>query len=470
MNIKCFLLLSIFFFILSGCVPADNNTPEPNSQHVHQEWDSESIQPVSKVDLVYTAEKKLSLTFNGLPTREKLNELLSLLEANNIKATFFVPGQRVAVEPDLIQLILKHGHEIENNSLNKINMNSFTYDQIYNELKLGKQTIENVIEHDVKYVRTETLNYEQPVLKAAAHSEHERYIGYSLFLTDEYIDSIFSKPSDLRIYINRGAIIAIDLDRNEKIEEMLQLLVPAVEEVHYQFVTIDELLAAELPKRPYYEIEGYELAKINDISPNQKYHVFEKGNPSKKQIALTIDDWGTDYTITKMLDILKEKEVKATFFIRTNGAERNPGLARAIFDDGHEIANHTYSHPVITSISAKELQEEVVKSHHILTEAIQHVPSMYFRPPTGRVDDATAQIVAATGYTEIVLYDITTYDWLHETTADDIIRIITSEVTNGSIILLHMLDDIHTLEALPIVIDRLKNKGYEFVTTTEMMQ
>lgn len=455
---------------LSGCATNKMTTPEPNAEHVQQEWDSESVSPVNKVNLVYTADKKLSLTFNGLPNKEKLEEVLELLDKNHIAATFFVPGQRVAVEPDLIELILAHGHEVENNTLNKTNMNSFTYNQIYNELALGKQTIEDAVQHEVKYVRTETVHYEEPVLKAAAQSKHKRYIGYSLFLTDEYIDTTFLDPKDLRIYINRGAIIAIDLERNEKISEMIDLLVPAVEEVNYQFVTIDELLAAELPKLPYNEIEGYDLAKINEVSEDQYYNVFYKGNESKKQVALTIDDWGTDYTITKMLSILEEKNIKATFFIRTNGAERNPGLARAIFEEGHEIANHTYSHPVINTITTEQLQEEVVKSHQILTEAIQQAPSMYFRPPTGMFDEATAKAVAATGYTEIALYDITTYDWLHDTTAEDIIRIITSEVSNGSIILLHMLDDIHTLEALPVVIDRLLEDGYEFVTTTEILQ
>lgn len=477
MNALNWKLLSVVLLILlclNGCVigrqaekiKADPSKITPETT----ELNSEMVEPIKKVNLVYTAEKKVALTFNGLPQREKLVDVLDLLQQYHITATFFVTGQRVAVEPELLALIQSYGHEVENNTLSKKNMDSLTYDEIFNELSLGKQTIESATHTNVLYVRTETVAFEEPVLKAAAQSEHQRYIGYSFYLTDEYLATKFKESKDMRLYINRGAIFAIDLDRNEQIEEMLKLLVQAVDEVQYQFVTIDDLLKAELPKKPYYEIDGYDLAQINEVDPNQTYHLFEKGNTNKKQIALTIDDWGTDYTITKMLGILKEKGIKATFFIRANGAENNPGLARAMLEEGHEIANHTYSHPVITKISADELQQEIVKSHQVLTEALQQAPSMFFRPPTGEIDDITAKVVAATGYKEIALYDVTTFDWDENTTADDIIRIIASEASNGSIILLHMLDDIHTLEALPTVIDKLLGDGYNFVTTSEIMQ
>ncbi|MCR8656984.1 polysaccharide deacetylase family protein [Paenibacillus endoradicis] len=465
------LLITI---LLSGC----NTQSSPIKDKINQieqspdstQYPSETIEPLNKVDLVYTTEKKLSLTFNGLPEREKVTEVLRLLDQYHIVATFFVTGQRVAVEPELVELIQSSGHEVENNTLSKANMDSYTYDQIYNELLLGKQTIENATNTTVKYVRTETVAFEDPVLKAARQSNHERFIGYSFFINDSYLDTKFKEPKDMRIYINRGAIIAIDLDRNERIDEMLKLLVPAVEEVQYQFVTIDELLKAELTKKPFNEIEGFDLAKIAEVETNQSYHLFEKGNSSKKQIALTIDDWGTDYTVTKMLDILADKGIKATFFIRANGAENNPGLARAMLEEGHEIANHTYSHPVITKITAEQLQDEIVRSHRILTEALQQAPSMYFRPPTGEIDDKTAKVVAATGYSEIALYDITTFDWDVNVSSEEIINIITTEASNGSIILLHMLDDIHTLEALPTVIDNLLKDGYTFVTMTEIMR
>ena len=123
----------------------------------------------------------------------------------------------------------------------------------------------------------------------------------------------------------------------------------------------------------------------------------------KNEIALTFDDWGRDITVTKILDILDKNDIKASFFLRGNGVEQNPNLAKAIAEAGHDVANHSYSHPIITSITAEEIASEVIKCHQVLTEAIQEQPKMLFRPPTGEINDSTAKIIAACGYETIAL-------------------------------------------------------------------
>lgn len=173
-------------------------------------------------------------------------------------------------------------------------------------------------------------------------------------------------------------------------------------------------------------------------------------------------------TVTRLLKILEEHDVKATFFLRANGVENNPNLARALVEEGHLVANHTYSHPVITTISPDELQEEVVKAHRIITEAIQQQPAMLFRPPTGEINEKTAKVVAATGYKTIAMYDVTTLDWNPDHDAQHIVDGILKKKSNGSVILLHMLDGIHTLEALPQVIEQLKQQGYSFLLLDEL--
>lgn len=132
------------------------------------------------------------------------------------------------------------------------------------------------------------------------------------------------------------------------------------------------------------------------------------------------------------------------------------------------MANHTYSHPVITQIPPDELQEEVVKAHRIITEAIQQQPAMLFRPPTGEINKETAKVIAATGYKTLALYDVTTLDWNSDHDAQYILNGVLKQTTNGSVILLHMLDGLHTLEALPKVIDQLKQRGYSFVLLDEL--
>ena len=155
--------------------------------------------------------------------------------------------------------------------------------------------------------------------------------------------------------------------------------------------------------------------------------------------------------------------MKATFFLRAKGVESNPNLARAMVEGGHDVANHSYSHPVVTSLTPEELQQDVVKAHQVITEAIQQQPVMLFRPPTCVVDDERAKALAAAGYPAIAMYDVTTLDWDISNSADDIVNGVMTKTQKGSVILLHMLDDIHTIEALPRVIEGLKNKGYTFV-------
>ena len=92
--------------------------------------------------------------------------------------------------------------------------------------------------------------------------------------------------------------------------------------------------------------------------------------------------------------------------------------------------------------------QDVVKAHQVITEAIQR-PVMLFRPPTGVVDDERAKALAVAGYPAIAMYDVTTLDWDISNSADDIVNGVMTKTQKGSVILLHMLDDIHTIEALP---------------------
>lgn len=189
----------------------------------------------------------------------------------------------------------------------------------------------------------------------------------------------------------------------------------------------------------------------------------------KKEVAITIDDWGSDYTVTKILDILAKEGVKATFFLRADGTEKNPNLARAMVEAGHDVGNHTYSHPIGTTIPAAQLQEEIVKAHRIITEAIQQKPAMIFRPPAGAYDESTLKAIGATGYHTIAMFDVIPSDHDRSKTAEEIVKTVVDKTQNGSLILLHMLDDTHTIEALPVLIKQLRSKGYTFVKMSEMV-
>jgi peptidoglycan/xylan/chitin deacetylase (PgdA/CDA1 family) len=290
-----------------------------------------------------------------------------------------------------------------------------------------------------------------------------------MFLHNWQQESDAEKERYVRKYINRGGIITVDTEENTNAVESISILAKAAEEVGYDFIPLNQLIEHGGERKPYTEIKGYDAAVVNPNYQDAKYNLIYDKETDKKEITLTFDDWGTDYTVTKILDILAEHDVKATFFLRAKGVEANPNLARAMIEEGHDVANHSYTHPVVTTLSAEALQEDVVKAHQVITEAIQQQPTMLFRPPTGEIDDHTAKVIAAIGYPDIALYDVTTFDWDVNNSAEDIVNKIMEQTEDGSVILLHMLDDIHTIEALPIAIEKLKQKGFTFVKMADLI-
>lgn len=437
---------------------------EPNTQVTRYEGEPSKVIP-----FVYTGGRELSLTFNGMADDETMTRLLDELDKYGVKATFFLPGMRVAEEPELAQEIAKRGHEIESNTLNRIDMTQLSYEGVYREIHLANKIIERETGLKPQYVRTKSGDYNDDIRLAAAQEGMKGVVVYSLFLHNWQGESEQDKYLYIRKYITRGGILTIDTEEFNAAIEAIPMIVKAVDEVGYKLIPLDKLISHGGERKPLEQLPGYDLVQVNPDYENAKYRLIYDQQTDKKEISLTFDDWGTDYTVTKILDILNHYKVKATFFARAKGVEANPNLARAIIEEGHDVANHSYSHPVVTTLSAEDLQKDVVKAYQVIMEAIQQKPTMLFRPPTGEIDDHTAKAIAAVGYPDIALYDVTALDWDVENNAADIVDSIMKQTDNGSVILLHMLDDIHTLEALPIVIEKLQDQGYTFVTMSNLI-
>ncbi|WP_411502602.1 polysaccharide deacetylase family protein [Brevibacillus centrosporus] len=427
-------------------------------------------EPSKAVSMVYTTKPELALTFNGLGDEKKLTQLLNDLDTYNIKATFFLPGAQVAKQPQLAKQILARGHEIENNAVHGHDLANLSYEQIYQQIKESKELILKHTGVTPKYARTWLGTYTDDIRLAAAHNGQEAVIGYSLFLHNWHDETEEQKNKYVRKYMNRGGIIALDIDENIHLSVSIPLIAKAAAEAGYQFVPLQTLLAHGQEKLPLEKIEGYDAAKINPYYTNAMAKVVKRVETDEKKVAITIDDWGSDATVTNILRILEKYQVKSTFFLRADGTAKNPNLARAILEAGHEVANHTYSHPNNTHITPEQLQQEIVKAHQVITEAIQQKPTMYFRPPAGAVNDDVVKAIAATGYETIALFDVIPSDHDKSKSADDIVNAVLEKTKNGSIVLLHMLDDIQTVEALPRIIEGLQAKGYSLVTMTELVE
>ncbi len=185
------------------------------------------------------------------------------------------------------------------------------------------------------------------------------------------------------------------------------------------------------------------------------------------RIALTFDD-GPHYKYTeKILDILKKYDVKATFFTVGTNAERFPELIKRELSEGHEVANHTYFHKHMAKLSDEEFRDEIEGWEDVMAEAHGY-RSTLFRPPEGILTDSERQITKELGY-DVVLWSIDTRDWAHNR-VDRIVDTVVSDVTDGSVILFHdfVSGDSPTPEALEIIIPKLKEMGYEFVTVSEL--
>lgn len=197
--------------------------------------------------------------------------------------------------------------------------------------------------------------------------------------------------------------------------------------------------------------------------------LYRKSTSETKKIALTFDDGPSRQNTEEILSILKEYSVPATFFVIGQNAEKDPERIKMIYDAGHEIGNHTYSHAYITKISKDTLRDEVIKTEKILQDITGEKP-VVFRPPGGFYNDETLDILEEMGYVSI-LWSLDTRDWSMPK-SDTVASKVEEDATGGDIILFHDLEDkrLPTPKALRRIIPHLIENGYEFVTISEMME
>ena len=186
----------------------------------------------------------------------------------------------------------------------------------------------------------------------------------------------------------------------------------------------------------------------------------------KKRIAISFDAaWGNDDT-EQLIKILKEYNVPATFFVVGAWVDKYPESVEALSAAGHQIQNHSNTHPYMTQLSKNQMINELECCNEKI-QKITGVKPTLFRPPYGDYDNMVVETVEAQGmYT--IQWDVDSLDWKDNATPDSICKRVTSKVKNGSIILFHNDAD-HTPEALPTILKCLKDEGYEFVFISDLI-
>ncbi|MDR6125241.1 cellulose synthase/poly-beta-1,6-N-acetylglucosamine synthase-like glycosyltransferase/spore germination protein YaaH/peptidoglycan/xylan/chitin deacetylase (PgdA/CDA1 family) [Bacillus sp. SLBN-46] len=205
------------------------------------------------------------------------------------------------------------------------------------------------------------------------------------------------------------------------------------------------------------------------------YNLARYGKPKRKEVVLTFDD-GPDPTYTpQILDILDKNHIKGTFFIIGENAMKHPKLVKRVFNEGHEIGNHTFTHSEVTSITPFQMRMELNATQRLFQEITGHSLTLFRPPYVADAEPATRSELAPIlqsqdmGYT-LVGETIDSDDW-QALSSEKIVKRVLDQLPEGNVILLHDAggDRSNTVKALPIIIKELKKRGYTFTTVAELL-
>ena len=229
----------------------------------------------------------------------------------------------------------------------------------------------------------------------------------------------------------------------------------------YEFLTRGDISSSEFFNPSYWMRRG----RGEDVYDAKNAILFH-GNHQLKEVALTIDDGPHKPTGGQLLDILKQEDIVATFFVVGSRMKENPDLVRRIVDEGHEIANHTQNHYRLPTLHPDQIRRELNDVDINLFRITGKHFNNLMRPPGVQYNDKVLTVTKELGY-QVITWTCAARDF-EDVTPDYIVNRILSRAENGSIILLHD-DRPGTVTALPRIIAALKQDGYKFVKVSEML-
>jgi peptidoglycan/xylan/chitin deacetylase (PgdA/CDA1 family) len=222
----------------------------------------------------------------------------------------------------------------------------------------------------------------------------------------------------------------------------------------------------KLTKREIENMDKWRSDVVQAVKANPDW-LYINGYTDEKKIALSFDD-GPDLNITpKVLDILKANNIKGNFFFIGDRVQRFPSVVKRADAEGNLVLSHSFSHPDLTKMTEAEIQNQISKSETAIYNVIGKKPAIV-RPPYGGVNNPVINIAKKNNF-KLVLWSIDTLDW-SQREKDNIIKNVIDNVRPGDIILMHSNDDkAATMQALPELIIKLKDKGYRFVDLGELL-
>ncbi|MGM7701221.1 polysaccharide deacetylase family protein [Pseudalkalibacillus sp. Hm43] len=199
---------------------------------------------------------------------------------------------------------------------------------------------------------------------------------------------------------------------------------------------------------------------LEDLPPSPIY----KGNPNKPMVTFLVNvAWGNEY-LPEILETMKKHKVHTTFFLDGSWVKKNQDLAKIIYEEGHEIGNHAYSHPDMSRLSNDRITEEIRKTNEIIESTLKETPK-WFAPPSGSFREDVVQIANQMDmYT--ILWSVDTVDWRKPDPNEMAARVV-SKVHPGAMILMHPTSS--TAKGLERMIVDIQSKGYTIGTVSQLM-
>ncbi|NMD69524.1 polysaccharide deacetylase family protein [Bacillus sp. DNRA2] len=307
-----------------------------------------------------------------------------------------------------------------------------------------------------------------------------RIIKVILIVTFTTLCIVYNPISDRYVSLLKGETVQVDKHSNPLYEEIIKKS------------KLYEVAAADAKIDPIWKaIPGYngrvvdieasykKMKKQGEFSEDKlifkqtkpKIHLQDlqaapiyRGNQEKPMVAFIINvAWGNEY-LPDMLATLKKHNVKTSFFLEGRWAKENPDLTKMIYEAGHEIGNHSYTHPDMKNLSVAEIKNQLQKTNDVIKATTGQVPK-WFGPPSGSYRDDVVKIADVMGLGTII-WSVDTIDW-QRPAPDVIIQRVESKVHPGALILMHPTAP--TAKALDRLITVMEQKNLQIGTVSDTL-
>ncbi|MGG1480361.1 polysaccharide deacetylase family protein [Bacillus smithii] len=189
-----------------------------------------------------------------------------------------------------------------------------------------------------------------------------------------------------------------------------------------------------------------------------------RGHPDKPMVSFAVNvAWGNEY-LPKILSVLKKHHIHVAFFLEGRWVKKNPDLAKMIVDGGHEVGNHSFTHPDMKTLSSDRIREEMIKTNQVI-EATTGKNVSLFAPPSGSYRDEVVKIADSLGM-ETIMWTVDTIDWRNPA-PDELVNRVISNVGPGSIVLMHPTKS--TAASLERLITKIQKKNLKINTVSQLL-